>query len=78
MWRSRCGRSCGRRRNACTPWRAIKRRLPNPARAHLLDLVRAADPVQARNVVWEYVQARLLGVLQLVAQGDRRERGTRC
>lgn len=57
--RPRRGRSCGRRRNAFTPWRAIRRRLPNPARAHLLDLVMAADPVQGRNVAWEYVQAGL-------------------
>ena len=33
-------------------------------KAHLLDLVRAADPVQARNVAREYLQARILGVLQ--------------
>ena len=33
-------------------------------KAHLLDLVRAADPEQGRNVAREYVQARILGVLQ--------------
>ena len=33
-------------------------------KAHLLELVRATDPVQGRNVTCEYLQARILGVLQ--------------
>lgn len=33
-------------------------------KAHLLDLVRAADPLQGRNIAREYLQARILGVLQ--------------
>ena len=33
-------------------------------KAHLLDLVRAADPLQGRNRAREYLQARILGVLQ--------------
>ena len=31
---------------------------------HLLQLVQAADPVQGRNVLREYLQARILDVLQ--------------
>lgn len=31
---------------------------------HLLQLVRAVDPIQGRNVAREYLQARILGVLQ--------------
>ena len=33
-------------------------------KAHLLDLMRAADPLQGRNRAREYLQARILGVLQ--------------
>ena len=31
---------------------------------HLLQLVQAANPVQGRNIVREYLQARILGALQ--------------
>lgn len=33
-------------------------------KVHLIDLVRAADPRQGRNVAREYLQARILGILQ--------------
>lgn len=33
-------------------------------KAHLIDLVRAAEPLQGRNVAREYLQARILGILQ--------------
>ncbi|MDE0213971.1 MAG: nucleotidyl transferase AbiEii/AbiGii toxin family protein, partial [Deltaproteobacteria bacterium] len=33
-------------------------------KAHLIDLMRAADPLQGRNVAREYLQARILGILQ--------------
>ena len=46
-------------------------------KAHLIDLVQAADPPQGRNVAREYLQARILAVLQnegamvpLAFQGD--------
>ena len=33
-------------------------------KAHLIDLVQAADPLQGRNIAREYLQARILDVLQ--------------
>ena len=38
--------------------------LRGAVRAHLIDLVRATDPRQGRNVAREYLQARILGILQ--------------
>ena len=39
-------------------------------KVHLIDLVRAADPLQGRNVAREYLQARILGILRNEGGGD--------